>query len=177
LSRIAQVGCRIRCESARFATRTLELHAPGELDAAGIRGLARYVAAALRDGNTGGNEKHLLLAGPCALGALIGAGANAAAPYRCGTAAGTRPQWCSATDLSVGPYRASRLGVLVARSERLIESLGAVRLRTRLQARAEGAGDNRCTADETSRMLPLDRGALAIELDEILAGWPRWFGT
>jgi hypothetical protein len=60
------------------ATRTLEPRAPGELDAAGIRGLARCVAAALRDGNTGGNEKHLLLAGPCALGALIGAGANAA---------------------------------------------------------------------------------------------------
>jgi hypothetical protein len=60
------------------ASRTLELHAPGELDAAGIRGLARYVAAVLRNGNAGGDEKHLLLAGPCALGALIGAGANAA---------------------------------------------------------------------------------------------------
>lgn len=31
--------------------------------------------------------------------------------------------------------------------------------------------------DEISRLLPLDRGALAIELEEILAGWPQWFGT
>jgi hypothetical protein len=60
------------------ARRTLQLHVPGELDAAGIRGLARHVAAVLRDGNGGRNGKHILLAGPCALGTLVGAGANAA---------------------------------------------------------------------------------------------------
>jgi hypothetical protein len=62
------------------AARTFELHVPRELDAAGIRGLARYVAAKLRDVGRGNEQRHLLLAGPCALAALVGAAANAAGP-------------------------------------------------------------------------------------------------
>lgn len=62
------------------AARTMELHAPGELSAADIRGLARHAADQLREVNAGGFEKHLLLAGPVALAVLIGAGSNANGP-------------------------------------------------------------------------------------------------
>jgi len=62
------------------AARTYELHVPRELDAAGMRGLARYVAAKLREVGCGNGQMHLLLAGPCALAALVGAAANAAGP-------------------------------------------------------------------------------------------------
>lgn len=68
------------------ANRTMELHVPSELDADGIRGLARHVAAALRDANGEGRPKHLILAGPAALAVLIGAGANAGGPV-------TAPLW------------------------------------------------------------------------------------
>ncbi len=64
------------------ASRTMELHAPGELDASGLRGVARHVAAALREVGSTGIEKHLLLAGPCALATLIGASSNASGPTR-----------------------------------------------------------------------------------------------
>jgi hypothetical protein len=62
------------------ASRTIELHAPGELDAAGLRGLARHIAATLRHVHSTGAQKHLLLAGPCALAALVGAASNANGP-------------------------------------------------------------------------------------------------
>jgi hypothetical protein len=62
------------------ASRTIELHSPGELDAAGLRGLARHIAATLRHIGSTGVEKHLLLAGPCALAALVGAASNANGP-------------------------------------------------------------------------------------------------
>lgn len=62
------------------ASRTLELHAPGELDASALRGLARHVAAQLRSVNSDGFAKHLLMAGPCALATLVGAGSNANGP-------------------------------------------------------------------------------------------------
>lgn len=62
------------------ARRTLDLHVPAELDAAGIRGLARHVAGALRDVNSSGQPRHLLLAGPASLATFIGAGANGAGP-------------------------------------------------------------------------------------------------
>ena len=68
------------------AGRTLELHVPGELDASGIRSLARYTAEALRAANACGSRPHLLLAGPAALAALTGAAANAAGPT-------TMPLW------------------------------------------------------------------------------------
>jgi hypothetical protein len=62
------------------ASRTLELHVPGELDAPGVRGLARYVAEQLRAVNADGADKHLLMAGPCVLAALVGAASNANGP-------------------------------------------------------------------------------------------------
>jgi hypothetical protein len=71
---------------ATRARRTLELHVPRELDAVGVRGLARHVAAALRDINSTGQEKHVLLAGPASLATLIGAAANGDGPV-------TMPLW------------------------------------------------------------------------------------
>jgi len=68
------------------ASRTLELHMPGELDAPSIRALARHTASALRASNAAGHETHLLLAGPAALAALVGTSANAAGPV-------TMPFW------------------------------------------------------------------------------------
>lgn len=68
------------------ASRTMELHAPGELDASGIRALARQTSSALRANNATRGETHLLVAGPAALAALVGAGANAAGPV-------TMPFW------------------------------------------------------------------------------------
>jgi hypothetical protein len=62
------------------ASRSLELHVPGELDATGLRGLARHVAAQLRAVNVDGVEKHLLVAGPAALALLVGASSNANGP-------------------------------------------------------------------------------------------------
>ena len=62
------------------ARRTLELHIPGELDADGIRGLARHVADTLRQANHTGSDKHLLLAGPSSLATLIGAASNGSGP-------------------------------------------------------------------------------------------------
>ena len=68
------------------ANRIIEIHTPGELDAAGVRGLARHVAAKIGDLNSAGYETHLLLAGPCALAILVGAAANALGPI-------TTPFW------------------------------------------------------------------------------------
>jgi hypothetical protein len=68
------------------ARRTLDLHIPGELDATGIRALARHIAATLRDINNSGQPKHLLLAAPASLGALVGAAAKANGPV-------TMPLW------------------------------------------------------------------------------------
>lgn len=68
------------------ARRTLDLHLPRQLDPADVRGLARHVAATLRDINNAGQEKHVLLAGPASLATLIGAGANGNGPV-------TMPLW------------------------------------------------------------------------------------
>jgi hypothetical protein len=62
------------------AARLITLHAPGELDAAGVRGLARHVAAKIRGVPGDGNERHLLLAGPVSLATFIGAGSNGNGP-------------------------------------------------------------------------------------------------
>jgi len=62
------------------ASKSLELLVPGELDASGLRGLARHVAAQLRATNAEGVEKHLLMAGPAALALLVGASSNANGP-------------------------------------------------------------------------------------------------
>lgn len=59
------------------AGRTIALHSPGELDASGMRGLARHAAAKLRDVGARGERPHFLLAGPAGLATLIGAGSNA----------------------------------------------------------------------------------------------------
>jgi hypothetical protein len=75
-----------RYAAAVDAAFTLELHVPGELDGSALRGLARHTAAALRNLQSAQRPKHLLLAGPCALAALVGAGANAGGPV-------TAPIW------------------------------------------------------------------------------------
>jgi len=49
-----------------------------DLDATGIRGLARHIAAEISSVNARGEETHLLLLGPVALALLTGAAANAA---------------------------------------------------------------------------------------------------
>jgi hypothetical protein len=69
-----------RYAETHHASRTLELHLPAELSDTELRGLARYVASALREVCATGAEKHLLLAGPTSLAALIGAGSNANGP-------------------------------------------------------------------------------------------------
>jgi hypothetical protein len=69
-----------RYAEAHQASRTLELHVPDEMGGAELRGLARYVASALRDVCATGAEKHLLLAGPTSLAVLIGASSNANGP-------------------------------------------------------------------------------------------------
>ena len=62
------------------AGRTVSLHAPGELDAPGMRGLARHAAAKLREVGQQAPNPHFLLAGPNGLATLIGAGSNANGP-------------------------------------------------------------------------------------------------
>jgi hypothetical protein len=62
------------------AGRTVSLHAPGELDAPGMRGLARHAAAKLREVGQQAPNPHFLLAGPTGLATLIGAGSNANGP-------------------------------------------------------------------------------------------------
>ena len=74
-------GSRVR--AAVRARRTLDLHIPAELDATGIRALAQHIAATLRNSNNSGQPKHLLLAGPASLSALVGAAANANGPVTC----------------------------------------------------------------------------------------------
>jgi hypothetical protein len=62
------------------AGRTLTLHVPGQLDAAGVRGLARHVGEKIRTVGTDGYPRHLLLAGPVSLATFIGAASNANGP-------------------------------------------------------------------------------------------------
>jgi len=62
------------------AGRTFALHVPRELDAEGIRGLARHVAQKAREIGHDGFPRHLLLAGPVSLATLIGAAWNANGP-------------------------------------------------------------------------------------------------
>lgn len=62
------------------AGRTVSLHAPGQLDAPAMRGLARHAAAKLREVGQQAPNPHFLLAGPNGLAALIGAGSNANGP-------------------------------------------------------------------------------------------------
>lgn len=65
----------------RYATALdaclVEMHVPGTLTPSQIRGLAHAVIDVLKVVNDRGVEKHLLIRGPEALAALIGAGANA----------------------------------------------------------------------------------------------------
>lgn len=62
------------------AGRTVSLHVPRQLDAPGMRGLARHAAAKLREIGQQTPHSHFLLAGPNGLAVLIGAGSNANGP-------------------------------------------------------------------------------------------------
>jgi hypothetical protein len=75
------------------AGQTLDLHVPGQLDADGIRGLAREITGKLREACDNGADKHLLLAGPAALAVLVGAANN-------GNGTLTMPFWNGSTYVS-----------------------------------------------------------------------------
>jgi hypothetical protein len=62
------------------------LHAPGLLDTSQMRSLARKAADQLRASNARGIQKHLLIRGPEAAAAMIGAASNACGPV-------TMPLW------------------------------------------------------------------------------------
>jgi len=62
------------------AGRTLTLDVPRQLDAAGVRGLARHVGEKIRTVGIDGYPRHLLLAGPVSLATFIGAASNANGP-------------------------------------------------------------------------------------------------
>ncbi len=70
----------LRALDAVGAGRTVSLHVPGELDAPGMRGLARHAAAKVREVRQESSPPHFLLAGPNGLATLIGAGSNANGP-------------------------------------------------------------------------------------------------
>jgi hypothetical protein len=75
------------------AGKTLDLHVPGQLDADGLRGLAREITGTLREVCDDGADKHLLLAGPVALAVLVGAANN-------GNGTLTMPLWNGAEYVS-----------------------------------------------------------------------------
>jgi hypothetical protein len=62
------------------AARTFSIHAPGMLDPAGVRGLARDIAEKVRAVGHNGFPRHLLIAGPVSLALLVGAAWNANGP-------------------------------------------------------------------------------------------------
>lgn len=71
------------------ASELITIHEPGLIDARRVRALARAGADQLRASNDRTVEKHLLIRGPVALAAMIGAASNACgsvvAPFWDGT--------------------------------------------------------------------------------------------
>lgn len=66
-----------RYAAEQHASRLISLHAPGLLDAPQIRAMARKAARCLQDLNDRGLHKHLLIKGPVAMAAMLGAASNA----------------------------------------------------------------------------------------------------
>jgi hypothetical protein len=64
------------------ASRTFSLHVPGRLNARGMRGLARHIALKGRETSSEQPLRHLLIAGPVSLAALVGTKWNANGPIR-----------------------------------------------------------------------------------------------
>lgn len=88
-----------RYAEEQAASRLVELHIPGLLDAAQMRSLAREAAGCLRDLNDGGFRKHLLIKGPEAVAVMLGAASNASGPV-------TVPFWDGiryVSPITVGP--------------------------------------------------------------------------